>query len=127
MAINFTLIINAVDFSEYIQQETDIKETMTRVVGPAQADAVDGTTIPDLVKVKWNPSFLLKPMPRSMMATLIQMMEEETVELEYTSIKHGDPTLRQITAIPVSLSVQYATTFQGERIYADTPISFEEV
>lgn len=127
MAINFTLIINAVDFSEYIQQETDIKETMTKVIGPAQADAVDGTTIPDLVKVKWNPSFLLKPMPRSMMNTLIQMMEQETVELEYTSIKYGDPTLRQITAIPVSLSVQYATTERGERIYADTPISFEEV
>lgn len=127
MANNFTLIINAVDFSDYIQQETDIKETMTKVIGPAQADAVDGTTIPDLVKVKWNPSFLLKPMPRSLMATLIAMMEEETVELEYTSIKYGDPTLRQITAIPVSLSVQYATTERGERIYADTPISFEEV
>lgn len=127
MAINFTLIINAVDFSEYIQQETDIKETMTKVIGPAQADAVDGTTIPDLVKIKWNPSFLLKPMPRSMMATLIQMMEQETVELEYTSIKYGDPTLREITAMPVSMTVQYATTSQGERIYADTPLSFEEV
>lgn len=127
MAINFTLHINAVDFSEYIQQETDIEETMTKVIGPAQADAVDGTTIPDLVKVKWNPSFRLQPMPRAKMMQLISMMEQETVELEYTSIKYGDPTLRSITAMPVSMKVQYATKFGGERVYADTPISFEEV
>jgi len=127
MANNFTLIINAVDFSAYIQQETDIEETMTKVIGPAQADAVDGTTIPDLVKIKWNPSFLLKPMPRSMMNTLIAMMEQETVELEYTSIKYGDPTLRSITAMPTTMTVKYATNFGGERVYADTPISFEEV
>lgn len=122
----FTLIINAVDFSGYIQQETDITEQMTKIIGPAQANAVDGTTIPDLVKVKWNPSFLLKPLPQPMMETLIALMEEETVELEYTSVRYGNQ-LREITAMPVSMSVKFATLYNNTRIYEPTAISFEEV
>ena len=122
----FTLIINAVDFSGYIQQETDITEQMSKVIGPAQANAVDGTTIPDLVKSKWSPSFLLKPLPQPMMETLIALMEEETVELEYTSVKLGNQ-LRQITAMPVSMSVKFATLYNNIRIYEPTTISFEEV
>lgn len=124
---NFTLKINAVDYSSYIQQETDITEEMTKIIGPAQAPAVDGTTIPDLVKVKWNPSFLLRPLPQPMMATLISLMERETVELQYTSVKLGNATLRSITAIPTSITVKFATMFNGVRIYEPTPISFEEV
>lgn len=124
---NFTLKINAVDYSSYIQQETDITEEMTKVIGPAQAPAVDGTTIPDLVKVKWNPSFLLRPLPQPMMATLISLMERETVELQYTSVKLGNATLRSITAIPTSITVKFATMFNGVRVYEPTPISFEEV
>lgn len=123
---NFTLTINGTDFSGYIQQETDIAETMTKVIGEAQADAIDGTTIPDLIKVKWNPSFLLQPMPKTRMQTLIALMEQETVSLEYTSIKQNG-TLRSITAIPVSMSVKFATMHNGEHIYDATPISFEEV
>ena len=46
-----TLIINGTDFSTYIQQETDISETMRKIVGPAQDTAVDGTDILDLLKV----------------------------------------------------------------------------
>lgn len=122
----FTLIINAVDFSGYIQQETDITEQMKKIIGPAQANAVDGTTIPDLVKVKWNPSFLLKPLPQPMMETLIALMEEETVELEYTSVRYGNQ-LREITAMPVSMSVKFATLYNNTRIYEPTSISFEEV
>lgn len=121
-----TLKINYIDFSAYIQQETDIIETMRKVTGPAQGNALDGTTIPDLIKVKWDPSFRLKPLPQSMMAQLIPLMEEETVTISYTSVKLGS-VLREIEAMPVSMSIQYATTANGERIYADTPISFEEV
>lgn len=127
MANNFTLKINAVDYSSYIQQETDISEEMTKVIGPAQGPAVDGTTIPDLVKVKWNPSFLLRPLPQPMMSTLISLMERETVELEYTSVKLGNATPRSITAMPTSMTVKFATMFNGVRIYEPTPISFEEV
>ena len=124
---NTTLIINDVDFSDYIQQETDIEETMVKVVGPAQDTAIDGTTIPDLVKIKWNPSFRLKPMARADMNVLINLMQLETVTLQYTSIRSSGYNLRTIEAMPVSMKVQYAKTQGTYRIYADTPISFEEV
>lgn len=122
-----TLIINGTDFSNYIQQETDISETMRKIVGPAQDTAVDGTDILDLLKVKWDPSFLLKPMPQEQMAQLIAMMELEKVTLTYTSVVSGE--LRQnIDMQPLSMTVKYAmTTAKGVRIYADTPISFQEV
>jgi len=123
MAIS--LYINGANYSDYIQQETDIEETMVKVIGPAQATAIDGTTIPDLIKVKWNPSFRLKPLPQSQMNALINLMQLETVTLVYTSVRSN--TTRTIKAMPVSMKVQYATTTRGERIYADTPISFEEV
>lgn len=122
---NFTLTINAVDFSGYIQQETDIAETMEKIVGPAQGTAVDGTTIPDLVKVKWHPSFLLQPMPKSKMQTLLAVMQQETVDLVYTSVVNN--TTRNITAIPTSMKVKFATRNGTDYIYDATPISFEEV
>lgn len=121
-----TLKIDSVDFSDYIQQETDIAEQMVKITGPAQDIAVDGKTIPDLVRVKWNPSFRLKPLPQAKMNELIMLMEQESVSLQYTSVKLGSQ-LRSIEAMPVSMQVQYATTFNGSRIYADTPIAFEEV
>lgn len=122
-----TLIINGQDFSNYIQQETDISETMRKVTGPAQDTAVDGTDILDLLKVKWDPSFRLKPMPQAQMTQLIAMMEMEQVTVTYTSVVSG--TVRSnIDMQPMSITVQYAmTTANGVRIYADTPISFQEV
>ena len=122
-----TLIINGQDFSNYIQQETDISETMRKIVGPAQDTAVDGTDILDLLKVKWDPSFLLKPMPQAQMAQLIAMMEMEQVTVTYTSVVSG--TVRSnIDMQPLSMTVKYAmTTPSGVRIYAETPISFQEV
>lgn len=122
-----TLIINGQDFSNYIQQETDISETMRKIVGPAQDTAVDGTDILDLLKVKWDPSFRLKPMPQAQMAQLIAMMEMEQVTVTYTSVVSGI-VRSNIDMQPMSMTVQYAmTTANGVRIYADTPISFQEV
>ena len=120
-----TLIINGQDFSAYIQQKTDITETMRRIVGPAQDTAVDGTEILDLVKIKWDPAFRLNPLPKSMMQKLIAMMEQEQVTIKYESVVQN--TLRTIDAEPVSITVQFATYWNGEEIYADTPISFMEV
>lgn len=119
------LYIDNVDFSDYIQQETDITETLRKVTGRAQGVAVDGTTIPDLIANKWDPGFRLMPMPQAKMATLIAKMEQETVVLKYTSVKLG--TLRTITAMPTGMRVQYAMPYGSTRIYDGTPISFEEV
>lgn len=122
---DFTLHINGEDFSGYIQQKTDITEQMVRIVGGAQGPAIDGTTIPDLVKIKWNPSFLLMPMSKEKMQTLLDMMQMETVQLDYTSIVLNE--LRTITAMPVSMRVKFGTMQGGAYIYEPTPISFEEV
>jgi len=121
----FTLIINGTDFSEYIQQKTDIKESMRRITGEAEDLAVDGTMITDLVAIKWDPAFLLKPLRKSDMQTLLTLMQQEKVSLQYTSVVSN--TIRVIEAEPASISVQYATTWNGEDIYAPTPISFLEV
>ena len=121
----FELYINGNDFSDYIQQETDITERMRKIYGRAQGTAIDGRTIPDLLAVKWDPSFMLMPMPQSKMATLLALMEEETVALQYTSVTSG--TLRSITAMPAAMTVKYATQWSSLRIYDATPISFEEV
>ena len=122
----FQLYLDGEDFSDYIQQETDITETLRKVYGPGQQIAVDGTIVPDLIANKWDPGFRLMPMPRTKYATLVAKMEQETVALEYTSIKEPDNTLRAITALPASLRVAYATQFAGERVYDGTMISFQE-
>lgn len=121
----FQLYIDGVDFSDYIQQETDITETMRKITGRAQDMAIDGTTIPDLIKVKWDPGFLLAPMPQTKMLQLINKMKLETVTLQYTSILSG--TVRTIKAMPVAMQVKYATLWNNQRVYDATPISFEEV
>lgn len=121
------LIINNTDFSAYIQQETDITEKMRKIYGQAQATALDGTTIPNLVAVKYDPSFRMKPLPQSLAARLLNMMEAETVTLKYTSWKVAGSGTRSITAFPVSMTVSYATTdYNGNRVYAPTEIAFEE-
>ena len=123
----FTLILNGVDFSDCIQQETDIQERMEKIYGPAQGMAVDGTTISNLVRVKWHPSFLLAPLEQSRMAALIEIMELEQISVRYTSVKLNG-SLREIEALPTAMAVQYATTgWSGNRVYAPTPIAFEEV
>lgn len=122
---DITLIINNTDYSAYIQQTQDITETLRKIYGKAHGYAVDGTTIPNLIAKKWDPSFMLKPLPQSMAEQLIDLMEMETVTLQYTSVKHGEE-LREITALPLSMTVNYATYARGERVYQPTVISFEE-
>lgn len=122
-----TLKINGTDFSAYIQQETDISEKMRKIYGQAQATALDGTTIPNLVAVKYDPSFLMKPLPQNLANTLLALMEYETVTVQYTSFKVAGSGTRTITAFPVSMTVAYAMTDRnGNRIYQPTTIAFEE-
>lgn len=122
----FQLYLDGVDFSDYIQQETDITETLRKVYGPGQQTAVDGTTVPDLIANKIDPAFRLMPMPRDKYVVLWEKMKQETIAVEYTSIEEPNSTLRSITALPSSLKVQYATLAGGERVYDGTLVSFQE-
>lgn len=122
-----TVIIDDLDISEYIQQTVDITERMRKVYGKAQDTALDGTTIPNLVAIKYDPSFSTKPMPQSIAETLASYMEKETVTLQYTSFKYAGGQVRTITALPQSITINYATDdYNGERIYNNMALAFEE-
>lgn len=122
-----TVIIDDLDISEYIQQTVDITEKMRKVYGKAQDTALDGTTIPNLVAIKYDPSFSTKPIPQSIAETLASYMEKETVTLQYTSFKYAGGQVRTITALPQSITINYATDdYNGERIYNNMALAFEE-
>lgn len=122
-----TVIIDDLDISEYIQQTTDITEQMRKIYGRAQDTALDGTTIPNLVAIKYDPSFSTKPMPQSIAEILASYMEKETVTLQYTSFKYAGGQVRTITALPQSITINYATDdYNGERIYNNMALAFEE-
>ena len=122
-----TVIIDDLDISQYIQQTQDISEQMRKVYGKAQDTALDGSIIPNLVAIKWDPSFGTKPMPQSVASTLIAYMEKETVTLQYTSFKYAGGQTRTITALPMSLTVSYATNdYNGERVYQSAALAFQE-
>ena len=122
-----TVIIDDLDISEYIQQTVDITERMRKVYGKAQDTALDGTTIPNLVAIKYDPSFSTKPIPQSIAETLASYMEKETVTLKYTSFKYAGGQVRTITALPQSITINYATdNYNGERVYNNMALAFEE-
>ena len=122
-----TVIIDDLDISEYIQQTTDITEQMRKIYGRAQDTALDGTTIPNLVAIKYDPSFSTKPMPQSIAEILASYMEKETVTLQYTSFKYAGGQVRTITALPQSITLNYATDdYNGERVYNNMALAFEE-
>lgn len=122
-----TVLINGTDISDYVQQTQDISETMRKVYGAAQDTASDGTIIPNLIAVKWDPSFLTVPMPQSIAEQVIAYMEQETVTLKYTSFKVAGSGTRTITALPVSCTVSYAMDdHTGTRIYQACKLVFQE-
>lgn len=122
-----TVIINGLDISEYIQQTKDITETMRKIYGKAQDVTTDGTIIPNLVAVKYDPSFSTKPMPESVARLLASYMEMEAVQLKYTSFLSSPGQVRTIIALPQSVTLNYATDdYSGARIYNNMALSFEE-
>ena len=122
-----TVIINGLDISQYIQQTVDIEEQMRKIYGDAHDETIDGSMIPNLVAVKWDPSFVTVPMPQSIANQLLTFMEQETVNLEYTSFKVANGQMRTITALPQTVNVSYAMdTATGTRIYQAARLVFQE-
>ena len=66
-------------------------------------------------------------MPQSIAEILASYMEKETVTLQYTSFKYAGGQVRTITALPQSITINYATDdYNGERIYNNMALAFEE-
>lgn len=121
-----TLLINGVDYTHVIQQTVDITENIRKVYGPNSDITIDGVEHPDLLAVKIDPSFRLKPLDRATYSTIAALMSQPTVSLEYTSFVSAQT--RSITAIPQEMTATYATdsSWNG-RIYTGNVISFKEV
>lgn len=119
------LHINGVDYTSMIQQTVDITENVRKVYGPNGDITIDGVEHPDLLAVKIDPSFRLKPLSRADYNTMANLMSQATVTLEYTSFKSFG--LRTITAMPDEMTATYATDAWNGRIYTGNVISFREV
>lgn len=119
-----TLIINGVDYSEYIQQKTDITETPRRITGANSGTALDGTYIEDYVTTKYDPSFRAKPMPAGKIAELLAACESGYVTLRYFSGRENG--IRAILAVPTASTVQFLTQYAESAIYGGLVLSFKE-
>lgn len=119
-----TLIINGVDFSNYIQQTVDIVEAPRRVEGSNGGTSVDFEEIYDEGVTKYDASFKLKPMPASMIRVLLAAVEEVPSDVMYTSMLSDTPRLIEAR---VSIdTISYLTTARGERIYGESAITITE-
>lgn len=120
-----TLIIAGIDFSAYVQWKVDRLETTRKVYGPNNLIDIDGNEYPDLVANKIDPGFLLKPLPKSMLQTLYQVMQQTTVPITYTSFSANTDISTNV--IPQDLSLKYACEAWNGDIYEGTAITFREV
>ena len=118
------LKINGTDYSEYIQHKVDIVETPRYIDGVNAGVSINGTAIYDRVATKYDLQVSLKPMPQDKVNQIIQLMESESVRVEYTSFLSG--TTRTVVMHPISSEVHFLTVDNGRRIYGQTTLSFEE-
>ena len=78
---NFTLIIDGVNFSDCVQQQTDIYETPQYVEGPNGGMSKVGTPIWDRVNTLYHFEQPLKPLPKARLAQLARACEPNEVTL----------------------------------------------
>lgn len=119
-----TLIINGIDFSSYVQWQVDRLEQVRKVNGPNTLTDIDGNEYPDLVAVKIDPGFLLRPLPKSMLQVLHQVMALKTCSIVYTSFVGNDT--RATTVIPQDFLLKFACQAWNGEIYEGTAITFKE-
>lgn len=119
-----TLIIDGVDFSDFIQQKTDIVERPRYIDGKGIGTAINGNAIFDRIATKYDVSFLLKPMPAENIREIIRACEANESEVQYTSVLFD--TERSIKAQLSISAVRYLTESNGNRIYGECSIVVSE-
>ena len=118
-----TLVINGVDFSAYIQQTVDVKETPVYVDGPAEGISVSGNPFFDRVGTRYRSSFALKPLPREKFNALRVACEANEVNVYMTTSRNDDPI--SVVAQCSLSQYSYATDHAGQRIYTGATITIE--
>lgn len=119
------LYVDNLNLTSFIQQTVDVVENMRKTYGDNGGMSTEGEEFVDLIVVQIDPSFRLKPLPRSAYAQVMQLMQRPTVTVRYTSVM-GEG-LRTITAAPTELVAHYALDARGSRIYDGETISFKQV
>lgn len=120
------LFANNINLTTLIQQTVDVVETPRKIYGNNGGMSTSGLEFEDLITTKYDPSFRLKPLPVSDLQTVINLMENATVTLRYTSAKAGG-ALRSITAAPLGVTAHYATDSYGRMIYDGEILAFRQL
>lgn len=115
-----TLIIDGTDFSDYIQQMSQVGISPIYTNGANVGETDSGIQIFDRARVRYALSFALKPLPQSLFQTLIAACEANSVPVVATTPRYA---VNQSFVAQISLSsFSYATNSQGERIYSGATI-----
>lgn len=117
------LKIDGVDFTEYVNR-FGVVETPRRVTGPNTGTAMDGSYIEDLITIKHDVSFVVKPLRPEKMKILLNAISKEYVIVEYLSISKNEEVT--ITAVPSSSSIELLTFYAQKAVYGNLTISFME-
>lgn len=119
------LLINGTDYTSCIDQVVDVAESPRYVSGPNAGTAMNGDTIPDLVAIKWDCTFKVRPLSRDKMAAFTAACSSWPVEVKYTT--HHSAGLRTIKALPAVPTITYCCDYGGGRIYQGGTVTFSEV
>ena len=120
------LYVGNLNLTRYIQQQTDVVENVRKIYGNNGGMSISGEEFEDLIAVKIDPTFRLKPLPRDAYNAIMQVMKAATVTVRYTSVTSS--ALRSIQAAPLEMSAHYVMdSYSGARIYDGEIISFKEL
>lgn len=120
------LYVGNLNLTQYIQQQTDVIEQVRKVYGNNGGMSISGEEFEDLITVKIDPSFRLKPLPRDAYNQVMAVMKQSTVTVRYTSVISS--ALRSIQAAPLEMTAHYVMdSYSGARIYDGEIISFRQV
>lgn len=120
------LYVGNLNLTPYIQQQTDVIENVRKIYGNNGGMSISGEEFEDLIAVKIDPTFRLKPLPRDAYNAIMQVMKAATVTVRYTSVTSS--ALRSIQAAPLEMSAHYVMdSYTGARIYDGEIISFKEL
>ena len=120
------LYVGNLNLTPYIQQQTDVVEKVRKIYGNNGGMSISGEEFEDLIAVKIDPTFRLKPLPRDAYNAIMQVMKAATVTVRYTSVTSS--ALRSIQAAPLEMSAHYVMdSYTGARIYDGEIISFKEL
>lgn len=120
------LYVGTLNLTQYIQQKTDVIEQVRKVYGNNGGMSITGEEFEDLIAVKIDPTFRLKPMPRDTYMQIMTAMKSSSVTVRYTSVISS--ALRSIKAAPLEMRAHYVMDdYAGARIYDGETISFKEL